>query len=67
MRGPEFCLKFIAITGLQVGLEILGRDKRQKCIAKIRGITFVVDQDVRPLMGKCSPERDEGAGSRRAV
>jgi hypothetical protein len=55
MRGPELCQKFVAIPGLQIRLKILGRDKRQKRIAKIGGIAFVVDQDVGPLARKCCP------------
>ena len=55
MRGAELGLELVAIPGLQVDLEILGRDKRQKRIAKIGGIAFVVDQDVGPLVFKCCP------------
>jgi hypothetical protein len=67
MRGPEFRPKFIAISGLLVNAEILARDKQQKRIAKIEGMAFVVDLDVRPLARKSGPERNEEASSSRAV
>jgi hypothetical protein len=67
MHDPEFRPKFIAISGRLVNVKILGRDKRQTRIAKIEGMAFVVDQDVRPLARKSGPERNEGAALSRAV
>jgi len=52
MCGSKLGLKLVPISGLQVSLEIVCRDQRQKRIAEIRGIAFVVDQDVGPLSRK---------------
>lgn len=67
MRGSKLGLKFVAISGLEVSLEIVRRDQRQKRIAEIGGIAFVIDQDVRPLSRKGCPEPNQRPTSNRAV
>ena len=67
MCGSKLGLKFVAISGLQISLEIVRRDQRQEGIAEVWGIAFVIDQEVRPLSRKRAAECIKGAASSGTV